>query len=322
MADFTGLIAPDIKPELVRRVLDDEFVRGNVELALHCDDGQKAEQTVVVPVFNQQGFIRRCLKSIANNISASSDLVVILDCCTDQSETAVLSFVREASERFRRVIILRTTYPLFETRCDNLGFLLSRGNYVIEIQSDIEVLSERFDALLAAPMVAERRIFSTSGRGGCWFGLLLPKQERKRRFPVRSRLWVLRGFDRVGYTGAAVALSNAHTERAGYAHAETVMRGPWCLRRRDLLNLKLLDEQNFFLGYDDHDLHARGYDKGLRCAYVPMRFNAPLELGPTRRERTGINLEAFVRLKQRPCEGYLPRFLETYRPVIPCRYVR
>ena len=114
----------------------------------------------MVPVFNQENFIRKCLAGIGDNITAPSDLVVIVDCCTDRSEAAVLSFVEEARGRFRRVTVLRTTYPIFETRADNLGFLLSRGDHVIEVQSDIEVLTGGFDALLKAPMQEALEIFS------------------------------------------------------------------------------------------------------------------------------------------------------------------
>ena len=149
---------------------------------------------------------------------------------------------------------------------------------MIDVQSDIEILTKGFDALLKAPMEERREIFSTSGRGGTWFGRLLPRRERKRRFPLRTRLWEWMGWDRVGYLGTSIVEAQDHAGSAGaYALAETVMRGPWCLRRRDLIDLGLLDEANFFLGYDDQDLNARGYVKGLRCAYVPMRFDSPIE---------------------------------------------
>ncbi len=101
------------------------------------DSGLPAEQTFVVPVFNQESFIGGCLAGIAGHMAESSDIVIVLDCCDDGTEPAVLAYLDQAHERFRRVTVLRTTYPLFETRCDNLGFLLSRGRYVIEVQSDI-----------------------------------------------------------------------------------------------------------------------------------------------------------------------------------------
>ncbi len=194
---------------------------------------------------------------------------------------------------------------------------------MIEVQSDIEVLTGGFDALLKAPMQEAPEIFSTSGRGGTWFGQLLPRSERKRRFPIRTRLWESLGWDRVGYPGPSVTEAKSDVSPAGaYARSETVMRGPWCLRRSVLLELGLLDEKNFFLGYDDHDLHARALDRGLGCAYVPMAFDAPLEVGSTRQARTGLNLEAYERLSRRSRDGYLDRFLKTYSPAIACRYIR
>jgi glycosyltransferase involved in cell wall biosynthesis len=318
------LVSPDIDRNLVRRVLSDEFVRGHVELVRHQDNGGAARQTLVVPVFNQESFIGLCLEALAANVSMPSDLVIVLDCCTDASEEGVLSVLRRWDARFQRLTVLRTTYPLFETRCDNLGFLLSRGDYVVEVQSDIQILAEGFDALLVGPMLADPAIFSVSGRAGHWFGRLLPKGERRRRFPVRNLIWSRLGFDRVGYLTNASLADAAHESRDGsrFAQAETVVRGPLCMRRRSLLTLGLLDERNFFLGYDEYDLQARGFALGLRCAYVPMRLNSPLALGSTRQERSGLNLEAYERFTRRPNNGYLTRFLESYRPTIPCRYVR
>lgn len=321
--DFSRLIADDIAPQTASRVIEDELVRGHVEVLLHLPSDEMPAQTFVVPVYNQEVFVERTLAGIAANATRPSDLVVVLDCCTDGSESAVLSRLGRARSAFLRVTVLKTIYPLFETRCDNLGFLISRGDYVIEVQSDIEVMTPGFDALLSAPMQQAPEIFSTSGRGGTWFGQLLHRRERKKRFPIRTRLWEWRGWDRVGYTGTSIAEAKNHSGPVGrYATAETVMRGPWCLRRRDLIALGLLDEQNFFLGNDDHDLHARGYARGLRCAYVPMRIDSPLAVGSTRQKRSGVNLESYERLARRPSGGYLQTFLKSYRPMRPCRYVR
>ena len=324
MTDLERLIAPDIDTNLVRRVLADEFIHGHVEVAFHADNGYPAEQTFVVPVFNQEDFIRRCLDGIGENQSAPSDLVIIVDCCSDQTESAVLAFARQSASRFQRITVLRTTYPLFETRCDNLGFLLSRGEYVVEVQSDIEILSGHFDQLLKVPMIEDPHIFSTSGRAGHWFGRLLPKEERRRRFPIRNLMWRSLGFDRVGYSTNASLETHSRPVRAPgrYARAETVVRGPLCFRRRDLLALGLLDEGNFFLGYDEYDLHARGRARGLGCAYVPMQLNIPLAIGSTRQVRSGLNREAYERLRQRRSEGYLAGFMRQYRPATPCRWVR
>jgi len=323
---YESLISADIDRNISERVLGDEFVRGHVELAAHVDSGKAAEQTIVLPVFNQEGFIVRCIEGIAANLSAPTDIAVILDCCTDGSEEAVSSALARLGRRFERVTLVRTTYPLYETRCDNLGFLLSRGDYVIEMQSDIEVLTPGFDALLKSPMIARPDIFSTSGRAGHWFGRLLPKEERKRRFPVRNFIWSRLGFDRVGYSTNTSLQNQAHEGRrrggGAFALAETVVRGPLCIRRRDLLSLKLLDEQNFFLGFDEYDLHARGVAVGLGCAYVPLRLNIPLAIGSTRKPRSELNLLAYERYRQRTSDPYLTRFLESYRPRVRCRWVR
>jgi glycosyltransferase involved in cell wall biosynthesis len=324
MTDGMDLIANDIEPKIVQRILQDEFVRDHIEVVRVMQLRETVRQTVIIPVFNQEPFILRCLQGVSRNLKHASDLVVILDSCTDQSEQIVLSFLLQADlSAFGRITVLRTTYPIFETRCDNLGICLSRGDYVIEIQSDIEVQSFGFDDLLEAPMRQLPQVFSTSGRGGHWFGLLLPRRERLRRFPVTTLLWEHRGVDQVGYTGMAIEQAPNHVafQHHSFAICETIMRGPWCLRKTDLVALNLLDEVNLFLGNDDHDLHARATLIGLKCAYVPMRFNSPLKYGSTRQPRVGRNLEAYQRLSRRPDNSYLSKFLHTYSPRQKCAFV-
>ena len=62
-----------------------------------------------------------------------------------------------------------------------------------------------------------------------------------------------------------------------------------------------LDEYNFVLGDDDHDIMMRAkYQKNWICGYVPIEFYSPLEYGSTRKEMNKINKEFLnKRLKRR-----------------------
>jgi glycosyltransferase involved in cell wall biosynthesis len=306
---------------LAARVLKDPFVAGNVTVEVVTVNEGLPAQTMVVPIFNQERIIASTIRAFISRISKPSDVVLIFDGCSDGSRAqAELALTSSPTVHIRRVVFITTERPIFETRSDNLGFLVARGETIIEIQADIEVLTPRFDALLTQPMEQNPSIFSVSGRGAHWFGLLkTPGPPSLLSFSGLG--WRLFNNREVGLCGLEILNGANVTVGRHYYTAETAIRGPWALNRRALLRLGLLDEVNLFLGNDDHDLHARALHVGLRCAYRPLALRAPLEHGSSRRERSDINAAVYQALKSRPDGSFLRTFLRQYRPLHPCRKV-
>lgn len=101
---------------------------------------------------------------------------------------------------------------------------------------------------------------------------------------------------RVGHL-IEISLPHSSLERRLWL-GETVMRGPLIIDIAKYRQLLGLDQKSFFLGYDEHDLVARGYQRhGFRVGYTPVRFLSPLEDGSTRKRRTLRNeFEVFTNL--------------------------
>ena len=104
--------------------------------------------------------------------------------------------------------------------------------------------------------------------------------------------------DGIGRIGGLVDVPAVlHGRDTLYLH-ETVMRGPYALDRRRFLDVGGFDTGRFFLGNDDHDLAVRAWrDFGYRVGYTPVVFSSPLELGTTRRTRTGEEQRVFDALR-------------------------
>ena len=78
---------------------------------------------------------------------------------------------------------------------------------------------------------------------------------------------------------------------------QTVMRGPLMIDRNLYSSIGGLDNDHFFLGNDDTDLAYRGYrEKKLRCGFVPVGFDSPLDQGSTRR-RSSTKTQIIKELK-------------------------
>ena len=142
--------------------------------------------------------------------------------------------------------------------------------YYVLIQADMKIHEEAFNMRLTMPMEVFPDIMAVSAR--CTHAADAGRS--------------------VGRCGADVAsrMDPVHIEQGRWVvHIrDTVNRGPLAVRADMLIDMGFLDEQNFYLGHDDHNLCFTAYLlHAWKCAYYPIDFHAPLEDGSTR--STGAN---------------------------------
>lgn len=160
---------------------------------------------------------------------------------------------------------------VWETTSDNLGLShASPSKYFILVQADMRMLSPGWNLLLSTPAELFADVFSVSARCA-------------HAFPgANSTACYGRCSSEVGEVPTPEYLAE-HLHRV-YLPG-TVSRGPLLLRADRLVALGLLDEQNFMLGDDDHDLMARALvEFGWRAAgYLAVPFVAPPQDGSSRK---------------------------------------
>lgn len=241
--------------------------------------------SVVMPIHNQERIIKRVLSSVADMTLGYYELILILDGCTDGTRDRILEWVDllNVPNYLVRIHILENPMGIFETSCDNQGFVLSRGEYIVEVQADMVILTFGYNILLASPLVQYRDLLAVSGRcchginnapGGVSIG--------KIGDTVNHPHLLLQDFEAYG----KIFLSHS------------VNRGPLVLRRSMLEELGFLDEAHYVLGDDEHDLFARAWaQKNWRCGFVPVEVYSPLEWGSTRKERPP-EVQAYLEQRQ------------------------
>lgn len=240
--------------------------------------------SVVIPVHNQEDIIVRNVKSILNNMTDKYyEIIHVIDSCSDTTAQELLGFFTslEFPPLLTRVLILKSDIPLFETACDNLGFVHSTGEYCLEIQADMEIIDYGFCMKLLQPFLLRSDIIGVSGR--CCHNF--------------------NGNHGVGKMGLDVCktLDQIGIDKNCFYLYETCNRGPLLLDRRKLKELGYLDEVNYFLDNSDHDLFARAaVQKQWLCGYVPVEVNSPLENGSTRKPRDELN-QYYYDKKKRVC---------------------
>jgi glycosyltransferase involved in cell wall biosynthesis len=266
--------------------------------------------TIIIPTFEHAATIARNLKLMEAACTLPHDLIIIDDASSDQTAEICVSYLQHAiNKRLIGATVLRNPVPIFETACDNIGFVITRTECFIEVQADIQIHEHGFDQVLSAALQDFPTSSTISGRAG--HAYLDPPN----RWPWdRARFTERQLATSVGLMNEAIQNATFADQFKGFVYqVETVNRGPWALRKTDLLAHGYLDEGGFFLGADDHDLNRRMFEgAGRRPLYVPLNISSPLADGAQRRQRTGVNAEVWSELRSsRSGSAEYHRFLKS-----------
>jgi hypothetical protein len=229
-------------------------------------------------------------------------MIIILDNCVDNTEKNILNYINNTifKENFVKIIIIKQETPIFETSCDNIGFIISSGIYILEIQADMEMIEYGFNTKMCRALEKYNDIIGVSGR--C------------------THTFVNNNWKSIGKidSNANEPLDNMIDRNKLYIYG-TCNRGPLLLDREKLIKLKYLDEQNFVLDDSDHDLFARAYYLfGWKCGYVPIDYNSPLINGSMRKkilqEIEEIN-KNFLEIRKNRSNGGFLKNINTLPPI-------
>ncbi len=96
------------------------------------EDDYKFEVSIIVPVYNVEKFIRRCIESILSQTFRDFELILINDSSTDNSQ----QIIDEFSKKDKRIRSLRNDKNLGLGMTRNRGINEANGNYLMFIDSD------------------------------------------------------------------------------------------------------------------------------------------------------------------------------------------
>lgn len=297
-----------------RPILPSGEVRVTTEKTTYSQD--IAVQAIVIPVHNAAAHVKQMLRQIESTISRNTELVIVLDDCNDASPEVVREWRSEvASSRIVSVTIAMPSVPVFETVSDVIGVALTSAPTIIEVQADIFIEEQAFDAAMHQVLYNNPEVAIVGGRGIHRFADAVPATRGRLARLARDAVTAaftryhflvgsyrpsrleFRLTGRVGRLGSRVEIPMRREETRRIFLGDTVMRGPYMFGRGVYESLGGLDTERFFLGLDDHDFAARAWKQlSLQAAYVPISFHSPLDLGATRAERTESQVREMKRL--------------------------
>src|ERR1700679_3276613 len=99
------------------------------------------QASVVIPAYNAERTIRRTIASALAQTEQRFEVVVIDDASSD----ATAAIVANLAEQDRRIILLRNTSNLGPAASRNRGLAVVRGDWVVLLDADDEILPERIE---------------------------------------------------------------------------------------------------------------------------------------------------------------------------------
>ena len=253
----------------------------------------KPNVSVIIPVFNKERIICNMLDNLIASLTTNYELIIIDDASSDNSKEIITNYLKNKNIRH---VFISTSVPIFETACDNLGFFIAEGFYLLEIQSDMIIHDKGFDKRMIDAL-NNNKFSSVSGRScHSWFDVLGTKLKIINILKLKSPIsLILFGTGEKGYVGKNLynnILVGSPLLGEVY-EADTNCRGPWLINKYLLKKIGPLDTDKFFQGYDDLDFNLRGSELGFRSGYTPVIMTCDTKEASTYKERDGINKKVF-----------------------------
>jgi glycosyltransferase involved in cell wall biosynthesis len=253
----------------------------------------KPNVSVIIPVFNKERIVCSMLDNLIASLTTNYELIIIDDASSDNSKEIITNYLKNKNVKH---VFISTSVPIFETACDNLGFFIAEGFYLLEIQSDMIIHDKGFDKRMIDAL-NNNKFSSVSGRScHSWFDVLGLKLKIISILKLKSSISLfLFGTGEKGYVGKNLydnILVGSPLLGEVY-EADTNCRGPWLINKYLLNTIGPLDTDKFFLGYDDLDFNLRGSELGFRSGYTPVIISCDKNNSSSFQVKTNKNKEIY-----------------------------
>ncbi len=104
---------------------------------------KKIKVSVIIPIYNTEKFLRKCIESIVNQTLQEIEMILINDGSTDNSHNICLEYAEKYPEKIR--YINNKNIGCSATR--NLGIELAQGEYIAFVDSDDYIEKEMYEEM-------------------------------------------------------------------------------------------------------------------------------------------------------------------------------
>jgi glycosyltransferase involved in cell wall biosynthesis len=215
--------------------------------------------SLILPVHNQEEIIESILYGMMTNASENvKELIIIVDGCTDNSESIIKKTLENKPEKLETKIFYAN--DVWEIICCNMGFKESKCRYSLNIQDDMLIQELDFDKRMLKPFKIIPNLLGVTARNA------------QDETIVNGKLQYLN-----------VAGKDVNTPRDLFCIRDVIVRGPILLDNEKLASLGYLDEIYVPQDLEEKDLCFRAYRKGMVVGFYGMDYYSPIAWGGTRK---------------------------------------
>lgn len=101
--------------------------------------------SIIVPVYNTEKYVIKCLDSIKNAIKEDCEVIIVNDGSTDNSEKIIKEYIEKLPDQYKDRFIynVKSNKGLADTK--NVGISLAKGKYISVIDSDDYISDDFYD---------------------------------------------------------------------------------------------------------------------------------------------------------------------------------
>lgn len=227
--------------------------------------------SIILTIHNKEWLINEVIDSIFNTTIGEYELIIVLDGCTDNTESVVSETLKDKDVNYK----LLFAPNVFETKANNLGLKSANGDKVIIVQDDMIIKEKGWNQRMQKPFDAFDDVFAVTSRTAHDWDFN----------PSTQHLGMKEDLDNCW---CDICIHTNHADRSNisrdiFAVRSSVNRGPLMIDHEDLKKLDYLDEEFSPQDMDDHDLMYRMHKKlGKVCGCYWIDYESKDEWGGTR----------------------------------------
>ena len=247
--------------------------------------------SVMIPNKDHLDDLSRCLESLYQYAGYDNFEVIVME--NNSTDPATFAYYEEAKQKFPRLQVVTYEGGFNFSAVNNYGRQFAKGEYLLLLNNDIEVLTPDF--------LTEMLMFGQREDIGCVGAKLFYPDDKIQHAGVF-----------LGINGTAGHSHKSHPrDSAGYlfrlatAQNMIAVTGACLLVRADRYDAcGGLDEEQFAVAYNDIDLCLKLYNQGLINVYTPFAQGYHYESKSRGLDESGPNAQRYAREKQNFIDKY------------------
>lgn len=244
----------------------------------------------IVPIYNKEDILPATLAGIEKCASPESNIILIVDGCTDRSESIVDEFIKNSSHKAQK-ILMPNVHMLLSV---NAGLKMVTKGFSVIMQDDIILKDiETEKKIINLYKRKQGKLGVISFRYGSNIGMcsILKRLKKKTLNGMIEEIDLIKGPDDYANYPAG--------SYGNFYPRMSAINGPNCIPWSLLSRVGILDEKLAPYGFDDPEYCIRSLQSGYINGLFPIKYHSDIEWGGTRRSKSFYRQAARIHKRNR-----------------------